>query len=158
MQYIDDHTIDKTKWPDGPWKDEPDVIQWQDAETGYPCRIWRMDFSGHLCGYVAVGEDHPAYEKDYDQVKRSDGEYIDVHGGLTFAGRPRANLFSVEWVKLVLEILKGDSPWWLGFDCGHVSDSSPLLPNRIEPSASYRDIDFVKAECAKLAKQLAELA
>ena len=34
--------IDKTDWPDGPWKLEPDKMLWIDEDTGYECLIKRI--------------------------------------------------------------------------------------------------------------------
>jgi hypothetical protein len=71
-------TIDKSLWGPGPWQNEPDKVQFQDDETGFACLIKRTD-GGHLCGYVGVPPNHPAFEKGYDDI------HANVHGGLTFA-------------------------------------------------------------------------
>jgi hypothetical protein len=52
--------------------------------------------------------------------------------------------------------------WWLGFDCAHCYDLSPGLRRMLDEHGvgsrlrdeTYRDIEFVKAEIASLAKQL----
>lgn len=86
-------TEDKTDWPDGPWKDEPDKVQWPDESTGLPCLIVRND-CGAWCGYVGVPDSHPLFGVGYDDAHdRNDA--ISVHHGLTFAsscqiGRPEA--------------------------------------------------------------------
>ncbi len=65
MERIEYRYVDKSKWPPGPWQEEPDKIQWQDEETGLPCLIVRQPEVGHLCGYVGVAEGHPLYMLDY---------------------------------------------------------------------------------------------
>lgn len=66
MQRIEYHTADKSTWGEGPWQDEPDKVQWQDEETGYPCLIVRNPHMGFLCGYVGVPPGHPAHGLSYD--------------------------------------------------------------------------------------------
>jgi hypothetical protein len=79
---------------------------------------------------------------------------IRVHGGLTYAG------------------LRGEFDrglWYFGFDCGHYDDFMPALEARLKLlyvdesmawkkrspyNGTYRDIDYVKNECQKLARQL----
>lgn len=67
---------------------------------------------------------------------------IDVHGGLTFGNSGDvAN-------KIV---------WWLGFDCSHAGDISPLPgTNRFFAidGYCYRNFDYVKSEVEALAQQL----
>lgn len=47
--------------------------------------------------------------------------------------------------------------WWLGFDCAHFGDSSPGL-SRHDDYGSYKPVSYVKAECARLARQLARVS
>lgn len=138
----------KAELPPGVWQDEPDKEQWIDKETGLPCLLVRS-FSGALCGYVGVSRNHPAYKKDWDDVE------VEVHGGLTFAAKcdpsPNARICHV------VEDGEDDKVWWLGFDCAHAFDISP---NHLKLFGgplglqTYKDVDFVKNECASLAKQL----
>lgn len=65
MKTIEYHTVDKSTWADGPWKNEHDKVQYTDPVTGMPCLIVRGP-SGALCGYVGVNEGHPCYEKGYE--------------------------------------------------------------------------------------------
>lgn len=115
---------------------------------GFQCLVVNCRGS-HLCGYVGIPEGHPWYRTDYDGV-RVDGDYVDVHGGLTFADD---------------HVLAGEKPagvWWIGFDCAHSGDriggpngddvSSALRRGR---SGVWRDEAFVRGECEKLAKQAA---
>jgi hypothetical protein len=51
--------------------------------------------------------------------------------------------------------------WWFGFDCAHFGDQSPAYAARDMPSFSdgaYRDLAYVEAECAAMARQLADVA
>lgn len=165
---------DKKELPDGPWKDEPDKIQWQDNWTGYPCLIVR-NHSGTLCGYVGVYPDHPAYNKDYQEVA------VAVHGGLTYSN------FCQEGGRICHD--DPDNPekvWWLGFDTAHAGDIIPSMvkakedwesrnpdadyksnPYRLwsfggknwdgEPN-TYKDIIYVRTEVEYLARQLKKMA
>lgn len=85
MQTIEYRTIDKSSWPRGEWDNEPDKVQWQDAETGLPCLVVRGPH-GAWCGYVGVAKGHPYYEQDYDKVHDVNHD-LSVHGGLTFASK-----------------------------------------------------------------------
>jgi hypothetical protein len=68
-----------------------------------------------------------------------------------------------------------DDVWWLGFDCAHAGDTIPATAFVPTPTGltifkaemchdvasdwenSYKDIQYVTAECARLAKQLAAI-
>jgi len=150
MQTIEYRTFDKSSWGAGPWQNEPDKKQWQDAATGYPCLIVRNDM-GALCGYVGVAKSHPNFEQDYDKPD------VTVHGGLTFASRCQEQQNECEGI-----CHKTDGPddvWWFGFDCLHASDSSPPIRDGLTPFdyGVYRDIAYVTAEIESLAAQLKEL-
>lgn len=120
------------------------------SSVGLPSNSWR-------CGYVEVPDGHPLCGVDYmndcevlrDQVERVkngpvgargiipsvcwDGEraspeiIFDVHGSITFSGP------------------LDDQPdgWWFGFDCNHPGDEGG------------RSLEYVVAECERLAEQLA---
>lgn len=51
-----------------------------------------------------------------------------------------------------------DRVWWLGFDCSHYGDLSPEMERRYADGGTYRNIEYVKRECASLARQLSEVA
>lgn len=161
METLEYHSMDKSDWIEGEWKHEPDKVQWQDEATGLPCLIVRNG-AGALCGYVGVAEGHPMFKKHYDAVEKPDGEYIDVHGGLTFSDfcQKGGEAHSICHIPAPGE---PDHVWWLGFDCAHSGDLSPgyvhRLPSRMRlERESYKNIEYVKAECAKLAAQLGEVA
>jgi hypothetical protein len=156
--------IDKSKWPDGPWMNEVDQLGWIDEATGYACAIVRHGSSGHLCGYVEIPFGHPLHGVSYsaqitktptrplfggwfllDHEHDSAGGLFNVHGGITYSG----------------EAFWGDdSGHWYGFDCGHAWDVCPAIQyNRSYlPDSTYRDIEYVKAQCASLAKQLKDVS
>jgi hypothetical protein len=173
---------DRTSWGPGPWKDEPDKLQWTDEQTGLPCLIVR-NRSGALCGYVGVPPGHPAYEVDYDNVRVGDDDWPDVHGGLTYSDHCQAGA-EEDAICHVPEPGEPDHAWWLGFDCAHAFDYVPDLRKlyRDDPmfadlerghvddvehgivhtkhglDETYKTIDYVRAECASLAQQLASVA
>ena len=147
--------VDKSSWGHGEWQDEPDERRWVDAETGYPCEIFRA-LEGSLCGYVGVPPGHPSYGVRHRHVD------VEVHGGLTFSMRLLASETGL---------------WWFGFDCGHPGDVSPnpdprFRNRRVEmsifaeaigcdpdqandrPDCVYRNIAYVTAQVESLARQL----
>jgi hypothetical protein len=122
------------------WVNEPNELDFVDADTGYNCHIERHDSLKHLCGYVQIPPNHPWNGKGYDDCRMMDGSWVTVHGGLTFAGSH----------------LKDDGQWWIGFDCAHAGDFSPgiesyLRDNRHE---TYKNIDYVKGELLSLCQQV----
>jgi hypothetical protein len=155
---------DRKGWSNGPWDNEPDKMQWTDADTGLPCMIQRNHF-GALCGYVGVSRAHPDYGKDYEQVE------VSVHGGLTYAATcdPWFDPETGQGICHVPEPGEPDDVWWLGFDCGHAFDLShgldahyrKLAGSELAPYGNdgtrmetYCDMVYVRAECALLALQL----
>ena len=123
--------LDKSKWANGEWDNEPDFVGGVDDETGYEVYI-RRNSSGALCGYVSVPKGHPAYSVDYNSLP------IAVHGGLTYG-----------------EQQYGDDKYMFGFDCNHYGDLSPLDLNVFGyVCGTYRNIEYVKEQVKLLAKQL----
>lgn len=154
MKTIEYTAIDKSDWPDGPWKDEPDKRQWLDEATGLPCLIVRGPM-GALCGYVGVSRGHPAYNKDYGAIE------ADVHGGLTFSGFCSKGPEETS-ICHVVEDGEDDKVFWLGFDCAHLSDAMPRMESSLGLQYSaypraYRDFAYVEGECKHLARQLAAM-
>jgi hypothetical protein len=144
--------IDKSKWPAGPWHQEPDRAQWQHA--GYACLMVRNRV-GAWCGYVGVDAAHPFYAKPYNDCD------VAVHGGLTYADRCRGTICHVP------EPGMPDDVWWLGFDCAHCYDLAPgilavelSIPKLREYAQehlredTYRDLPYAKRETERLAEQL----
>jgi hypothetical protein len=149
--------VDRSGWDRGPWDGEPDKVQWQDP-TGMPCLAVRNQAMGNWCGYVGVTQDHPFFGLDYHDEKVD----VEVHGGLTFCGACSEN-DKEDGICHRPDPGEPDHVWWLGFDCGHAFDLSPGLVATLKsygtdmgkfPGDVYRDLAYVKRECAELAKQL----
>ena len=160
MKTLEYRTEDKSKWPRGEWDDEPDKVQWQDEETGLPCMLVRNRM-GALCGYVGLSPSHPFYEKGYDD---GPNDKVNVHMGFTFAefcqdktGCPDLERLESEGICHVVEEGEEEKIWWLGFDCNHAWDFAPgyHLPNHFpRTDETYKNVHFVKQECASVAMQL----
>lgn len=164
---IEYHFVDKTAWGPGPWQDEPDKCQWIDPSTDLDCLAVRHPRYGHWCGYVGVPEGHPAYEQHYDSVP------VEVHGGLTFADScDQSDDAEAHGICHVPLPGRPEKIWWLGFDAAHAWDMQPAKPslyaslgltgNSIftlpeDRGESYKNLAFIRDECAILAKQLREL-
>jgi len=160
METKEYRTVGKADWIRGEWDDEPDKKQWQDESTGLPCLIVRGT-SGALCGYVGVPEGHPAFEKGYDDVSQADGEYISVHGGLTFANRCADTADESKHICHKPAPGESDNVWWLGFDCAHSGDLCPSYAGRYGSTISgesYKAMRYVESQVRKLAEQLKALS
>lgn len=162
-------TEEKASWGHGPWIAEPDKVQFVDKVTGLPCLIVRNQL-GALCGYVGVDENHPWYGVDYDSCPQSCDEEccthrpvlcIDVHTELTFSDFCHDQAPEESGICHVPEEGEPDHVWWFGFDCAHAWDYIPGMKRFseevIDERNTYKDISFVKDQCAKLAKQLKDI-
>ncbi len=165
MAHLSDFAIDKSEWPDGPWKTEPDWMQWQHA--GYACLIVRHPRLGHLCGYVGVDAAHPFYGRSYNDCD------VEVHGGLTYAAKCQGHICHLP------DSGMPDDVWWLGFYAAHLDDLSPAIvvgetgKNRLLPQElaeklrvindrdllenHYRDLAYMRAETEHLAVRLRDV-
>lgn len=157
METIQYTYVNRKGWDNGEWDQEPDKIQFEDPNTKLPCLIVRNPMMGFLCGYVGVPEGHPYFGKDSDEID------IACHGGLTFSN------FCAQDDKehgICHRPAPGepDKVWWLGFDCGHAFDLGPGMVANLKKAGvdykpwcgdQYRDLAYVKAQCASIAKQLA---
>lgn len=149
MKYIEYYTMIEMKsdWLYGPWTDEPDKVQWQDATTKLPCLAVR-NRSGAWCGYVGVPDTHPLYAKDWCSDDFPD---LPSHGGINFSDHCQETGDESRGICHT----GGDKVWWLGFDCAHCGD---IVPRdwRICGSVGqrYRDFDYVKYICTELATAL----
>jgi hypothetical protein len=169
MKTMEWRTTDKSDWLRGPWDDEPDKKQWQDADTGLPCLIVRGPL-GVLCGYVGVDADHPLHRVGYSDCEQSRsgagcGEdwcehrpenRLYVHGGVTFSGACSESGDASRGICHMPGNGEPDRVWWFGFDCGHAGDFTPKF--RAFVDEIYRDIRYVESEVKNLAAQLAECA
>lgn len=102
--------------------------------------------SGALCGDVGNSPDC----------------VFSVHGGLTYSDHC-AESDKEHGICHITEPGDPDPVWWFGFDCAHSGDFTPSYTARPDTAmfcdgATYRDRDYVKRECAKLAAQLAAVA
>src|SRR5690349_6993575 len=125
---------------------------WTDEATGLACAT-HVGPMGNLNGYVAVPESRPWHGVGYSEHlaiecaedadpngycwEHSPEAMVSVHGGITYAGT--ASFLGVE------------SGWWFGFDTAHADDFIPGLWEEGTP----RDESYVRAECTRLAEQLA---
>lgn len=99
----------------------------------------RPESSGHLCGYIKVGEGES--KPHYDEYNSKD---IEVHGGLTFSGR--------------LPEMKG---YWIGFDCAHSGDLMPMDQGKDlweSLGYTYKSMDYVEKELKHLIDQVKKLS
>jgi hypothetical protein len=152
--------IDKSGWERGAWDSEPDKIQWQDRSTGLPCLAVRQPSMGNWCGYVGVARLHPYFERAYDDEIVA----LRCHGGLTYSahcqkGDPEHGVCHIPAPG------EPDDVWWFGFDCAHGGDYGPGLAATLKsvggspgPADVYRDLAYVRRECAQLARQLAAVS
>lgn len=168
-------TINKSTWGDGPWQAEPDKVQGVDAATGLPFLAVRSWHSGNWCGYVGVDPDHPLFGRHYTDDGFPD---LDAHGGVNYADGCMEGLPEDQGVCHIPEPGQPDHVWWFGFDCHHSQDFAPgyaaemrrlvssagntraytRLLDHLEAEGAYRDLAYVREECARLAAQLAAIA
>lgn len=151
MERLTYRTIDKSTWPRGAWDDEPDKEQWADPETGLPCLIVRGR-AGAWCGYVGVPPNHPWYRQDYYDIAE-----VDIHGGLTYSDLCMEGSESTS-ICHIPGPGEPDHVWWLGFDAAHAWDLVPayVLKGLTMPGATYRNAEYMRRECARLAAQIDE--
>jgi hypothetical protein len=138
----------------GPWLLEPDRVEF--CVAGLSCLIVRHPEFGSLLGFVGVPR---------GQAARVDLDRLDVHGGIDTVGP--------------LDPLYGPPPAgqerhvWFGFVSGSLLDVVPWL-QKIRPGiyeyevanaqgapgattrAKYRDLQYMRRECERLARQIAK--
>ena len=131
---------DRTEWSRGPWDLEIlDKAVWVDEKTGLDCMIKR-NVSGAWCGYVGLPSTHSAFKAEYWDVN------VDVHGGLTYSNHCAGDICH-------LHDGNEDETWWLGFDCNHMGDLSPLSFTSLN-RGKYRTQQYVIKEVEELAQSL----
>ena len=111
----------------GEWSGEPDLLEFE--ALGFKCKVMRNTSLGHLCGYIAIGADHPWHGKCCSEID------ADVHGGLTYCK-------------------DGE----VGFDCAHAGDLVPKMSylQTADLGETYKGLGFVVGELISLAKQAKE--
>lgn len=140
--------------PDGPWKKEPNRIEFE--HMGLPCLMIRHAGLLHWCGYVGIPKTHKYYGKGYSEIPD-----MDVHGGLTYAEKCHGHICHIT--------KDNDDLWWFGFDCAHHQDLIPYMQKheneipRIAKSlynldSIYRNASYVISEARSLAEQLKKAA
>lgn len=72
----------------------------------FECSMKRSS-GGYWCGYVRLPKEHPFFGLRMEDIA------IDVHGGITYS----------------------DSSGWIGFDCAHYNDITPI----VEEHMPYRE-------------------
>lgn len=144
------------------------------TEAGYRALVlgifcWKKGVVNHYCGYVAVPDTHPTtktvlkeeYQKLLEALTKEEAflymnkhslsvysvvkasfEDLSVHGGVTY-----------DSLNSPIKAMPEEGLFWIGFDCAHSGDRTASSLNGI-----FRDVDFCKAECESLAKQLKALA
>lgn len=90
-----------------------------------------LSLGTHPCGYVAVPENHPFYEKQYWEID----DQIEVHGGLTFGGR-----------------LQGSNDYWFGWDYAHAGDYTGYATFGTNDEKRWTTQEIVD-ECLNVIKQ-----
>lgn len=137
------------------WDQEPNSKQF--VYNGFPCVILRNPDTKFLCGYMGLTQfQRKALTDNLGEIK--------VHGGITYDQMG------------LREFDSRGAFHWIGFDCGHMGDTIPLLIeyvdkglikqdiiNYSQPSFSpmfkgiYRNIDFVKHEIIDMVDQVVSL-
>lgn len=154
METIEYTFHSRADWRSGVWDSEPDKRQWSDGATGLPCLIVRSVL-GALCGYVGVAPGHVLHGQHYDDAP------LTAHGGLSYSafcqpGEPDHGVCHRPAPG------EPEPVWWFGFDCAHSADDLPYMPGRhlmpAEWQPTYRTFDYVSAECAASAAQIAAAA
>ncbi len=164
------------EWGPGPWDNEPDELSWQDERTGLKCKLWRHPNWGQLNGYVGVQPGHALFGWDYHDDIKLDPKFM--HGSLDEISMFSLFTYDKEAldngtmpIDIALKVHGGvtftaeeDGLWWFGFDCGHAFDLSPGTQAYyrkarlgVDRHQTYRDVNYVKQQCADLAFQLKAL-
>ena len=119
----------------------------------YRCVILGLSI-GHRCGYVGLPKEHKYNDKDYDEID------VNVHGGLTFAGKGRK--YPVD-----------DDRYYIGFDCAYYNDKKDLklmkelcdektyniladIEDRFDTGGIVRTTEYVEEQLKELVNQLSE--
>ncbi len=119
--------MDKSKWPPGPWHNEPDSLAWE--HEGYTCYIRRTHSSGRFSAAITIPKNHNWYKVPYQEI------IAKVHGGLNFGD------------------LTIDGSWLIAFDTYLATDWRPVDFGSPTKSVTYKDWNYVKNEVESLVRQ-----
>lgn len=128
-----------------PWEREGDLKEW--VVRGYRCCAVRHPMLGCWLLYLGVPQGHPWYACGSDEID------ADVHGGVSWTGRP-----------IPLHPLAYDGGrilWWVGADFGHLGDQCPMLVKKnplLRAGSRYRTLAYVQHEAERLAHQAEQAA
>lgn len=153
---------------DKPWLREPNS-KWFES-SGLMCVLNRNRAYKHWGGYVLVPRAHPWHGLRLDAVVEDrlhgDGMRLTLaaamptHCGLTFADSFSSLRGALD--PGLPDEVAGLDAWAFGFDCMHAGDFVPGMAERLEAyglvGGTYRTIDYVTGECARLAARLAHVA
>jgi hypothetical protein len=153
--------VDRTSWPKGAWDAEPDRLDWK-TEAGYSAIALRH-WLGNWCGYVGAPVGHPAWKSKGSFRANRTAEDREI----TYAEECNAEI----------QIPGDEVLLWFGFGCSEIGDAHPRFEEggwfvwdgqvcywgpRVGREAGavcgvYRDLAYVRAECEKIARELAEM-
>lgn len=139
------HLIDKSRWPAGPWHNEPDRLQWIDPASSLPCLMIRVRYSGNWCGYVGLNEAHPCWNEFYTNIN------VEAYGDLTYSGWADND---EQGIRFSLDEGDENNYWIIGFDCNHSFDFAPGEIFIHGNPKDYMCMIDVADEVTKLAAQL----
>jgi hypothetical protein len=174
--------LDRSKWGKGPWQSEPDLAEWRDPTTGYPCLALRHTKDGNWCAYVALPADHPWIDQNRYHLATDGLEHDYEHPlalkcrEITYGPAPcqlldeeeqkrRGNLPAWHRVCHVPRPCESDDVMWIGFDCGWSGQDyspaerakygaqAPDYDDRHDQDEVYRTLDYVVDHANSLARQ-----
>lgn len=155
--------IDRTQFEKGPWDNEEIDVQFWISNDNRICSLNRSNF-GSLRGYVGINEYFEI--KIIQQYSNFELSNYYIHGGITFCDyNSNIDVFLYLGVQLsgyqktFEKYLEPQKPiFWIGFDCLHSSDISPLdiFNKNKNKNCTYKDINFVTKEAEKLSYKISE--
>lgn len=157
--------MDKSSWPNGVWRLEPDKMLWIDSETGYECLIRRVRDLTTLCVYVGIQKDHPLHGTQLVQFRKDESlfnYFNNTHNNITMAipckkfqeePGPDDKIGRAYYENLP----EPTEIWYIGTDMINNYDVIPIIsddPNDNTEDRTYRDIDYAYDVVTKLAADL----
>ena len=161
MERIEATFIDKSNWPEGPWRNEPDFVAWEEGGTRF--FLIRHEFMGHWMGFVGVPKDHGVVRVfEIARIYGLEGVvaigYFESEEYLEGLGEAHD---LISWIQSsVDELVPGfgreGEPWWAGVDLRAISYHPGFQPPILDLDKRhlYKDLDFAKGQLGKLAKLL----